>query len=301
LELFSCLATLSDVEIEEQLVNPFGTIAAPQQNSPGSEPPNPDNPSWNSLEALGVWFASILFILVIPTAVLLPYLALQNPPITDTAQVVEFAKSDPTSIFLQIVAVIPAHLLTLILAWLVVTRARKFEFLKTLGWDGGGVSTWLAYPAILIGFFLVAMVVGYFFPEQENDLIRMLRSSRSAVYIVAFVATFTAPLIEEVVYRGLLYSAFQRVLGVPVAFLLVTLLFALVHVPQYYPSFSTILLLTLLSLTLTAVRVKTGNLLPCVILHTLFNGIQSLLLIVEPLINKPQTTDATSAIVHLIK
>ena len=213
----------------------------------------------------------------------------------------EFAKSDPTSIFLQLLAVLPAHLLTVLVAWLVVTRVRKFSFRRTLGWEMGG-SKWWHFCLVLIGFFVVAGVVGYFVPEQENDLLRVLHSSRSAVYIVAFVATFTAPLVEEVVYRGVLYSAFQRTLGVPAAFLLVTSLFALVHVPQYYPSYSTIFLLGLLSLILTSIRVKTGNLLPCIILHTLFNGIQSVLLILETLTKSTDVpAPAATLLLHLFK
>ncbi|MEO7660726.1 MAG: CPBP family intramembrane glutamic endopeptidase, partial [Pyrinomonadaceae bacterium] len=133
------------------------------------------------------------------------------------------------------------------------------------------------------------------------DLIRILRSSRAALYVVAFVATFTAPIVEEVVYRGVLYSAFMRKFGVTIAFMVVTILFALVHIPQYYPSFSTILLLTLLSVILTAVRVKTNNLLPCIILHTLFNGLQSILLIAEPYFKSPEVLDPAIGLFQLIK
>jgi membrane protease YdiL (CAAX protease family) len=127
--------------------------------------------------------------------------------------------------------------------------------------------------------------VASYFPEQENDLTRILKSSRLAVFLVAFLATFTAPIAEEVVYRGILYSAFQRTLGVTFAVVAVTLLFALVHVPQYLPSYSTISLLLLLSLILTVIRSRTGNLWPCIVLHTIFNATQSILLILEPYIN----------------
>lgn len=160
---------------------------------------------------------------------------------------------------------------------------------------------WWHFGLVLTGFFVIAGIVGYFVPEQENDLIRILHSSRSAVYIIAFVATFTAPFVEEVVYRGVLYSAFQRTLGVPTAFLLVTFLFAVVHVPQYYPSYSTIGLLALLSLILTSIRVKTGNLLPCIVLHTLFNGIQSILLILDTLAKSTDIPAPAAAILHLFK
>lgn len=275
--------------------------------TPVSRPPlpislavTPNNPPWGILEAVGVWIASILFVLLIPTLFLLPYLATLKLPITDSEQLIEFAKTDQTSVFLQIFAIIPAHILTILIAWLVVTRIRKYSFQKTLGWESGGFRWW-HYCIILGVFFVIAAVVGNYFPEQENDLVRILKSSRLAVYIVAFVATFTAPFVEEVVYRGVLYSAFQRTLGVTAAFLLVTFLFAIVHVPQYYPSYSTIFLLVILSLILTSIRVKTNNLLPCIILHTLFNAVQSVLLILEPFIAKPEVPQQAAAVFHFFE
>ena len=288
------------MEIEDNLLYP-APAAAPQPPISIASVPTPNNPSWGALAAVGVWIASVLFILIVPTLFLLPYLATIKPPLIESAEIVEFAKTDPTAIFLQILAIIPAHILTVLLAWLVVTRFKKYSFTKTLGWNSGGIGMWFAYPIILVIFFAIALIVGNFFPEQENDLIRILHSSRSAVYLVAFVATFTAPFVEEVVYRGVLYSAFQRTMGVPAAFLLVTLLFAVVHVPQYYPSYSTIFLLGMLSLILTSIRVRTNNLLPCIVLHTLFNGIQSILLILEPFTKPTPAADPAAAIFHLFR
>jgi hypothetical protein len=215
--------------------------------------------------------------------------------LTDSEALVEFAKTDPTSIIVQILAIVPAHLLTIALAWFVVTRRKKFSFTEMLGWRPGGFAWW-QYIVVLVGFGLIAAAVGSLMPEQENDLIRILKSSRTAVYFVATVAILTAPFVEELVYRGVLYSAFQRAMGVPAAFVLVTFLFALVHVPQYWPSFSTIILLTLLSVILTAIRVKTGNLLPCVIFHTIFNAIQSIILIIEPHITSPELHQQSATI-----
>lgn len=250
--------------------------------------PGPDNPPWTILPGIGVWLASVVFIMVVPAVFLLPYLAAHRGELGTSEQLIEFAKTDPTSVFLQIGAILPAHLLTILVAWLVVTKGRKYNFAEMLGWRSGGFKWW-HYAIILGGFFVIAGVTSSFAPEQENDLTRMLQSSRSAVYIIAFIATFTAPLVEEVVYRGVIYSAFQRKFGIAAGFIVATLLFALVHVPQYWPSFSTIFLLTLLSITLTGIRVMSKNLLPCIILHTLFNGIQSVLLILSP--DGPPKTD----------
>lgn len=243
--------------------------------------PTPDNPPWNSGTALGVWAASVILIIVLPMIFVFPYLLQQGVMVTDSKQLNDFLQKDTTAIILNVIAIIPAHILTLILSWLVITRYRKFSFRSTLGWNWGGF-TWWNCLLILGVFFVVAAIVSSYLPQPENDLMRILRSSRTAVYIVAFLATFTAPIVEEVIYRGILYSAFQRTFGVFTAILVVTALFALVHVPQYYPSYSTIFLICLLSLILTLIRVRTKNLLPCIVLHTVFNGLQSLILIFEP-------------------
>lgn len=262
----------------------------------------PNNPPWNSGIAFAVWVASVLLVIFVPTLILLPYLISRMGGTFDQGKLAELVIGDPIAILIQVAAILPVHLLTLLICWFVVTRYRRFPFRETLGWRSGGMRWW-HHVAIFFGFFGVMIVVGLIVPEQENDLLRILRSSRAALLTVAFLAVFTAPLVEEVVYRGVLYSAFQRSIGTTPAVVLVTLLFALVHVPQYYPSFSTIFLLTLLSLILTLVRVHTGNLLPCIILHTIFNGFQSALLILEPYINVPGVTPVEKAaiILHCIK
>lgn len=287
----SIVQTPEQTEYYSQLPYPIDVEPAPI---------GPDNPPWGSIEAIGLWIASVLFILIIPGIFLLPYLASLNPPISDTEQIIEFAKTDPTSIFLQILGIIPAHLLTITLAWLIVTRGKRFSFRKTLGWERGGFRWW-HYCMILGAFIVIAELVNIVSPEQENELLRILQSSRSAVYIVAFVATFTAPFVEEVVYRGIVYSAFQRKFGIQAAFVFTTLLFAIVHVPQYYPSYSTIFLLFLLSMTLTSIRVKTGNLFPCIVLHTVFNGLQSVFLIIEPYFKTVEVQEQAASLFRLLQ
>ena len=244
-------------------------------------PALPDNPPWNSFIAIVVWLSSVFAIILFPLLFLVPYVISTHGGVPQGDDFAEALQKDPTAIMLQVLAVFPAHALTLVIAWFAVTRARKYSFTQTLGWTMGGV-VWWHYVLFMLCFFALAGAVNYFVPEQENELIRVLRSSRTAVVLVAIMATFTAPLVEEVVYRGVLYSAFQRTFGPALAVVAVTVLFALVHVPQYYPSVSTMLLLTVLSLTLTLIRARSGNLLPCIVLHTVFNAAQSALLLIEP-------------------
>jgi uncharacterized protein len=275
---------------------------------PFPEPParsaqvGPNDPPWGSAIAIVTWMASVLMIFIVPGIFLAPYLLSSGVHTQGQEALSRFATSDPTALLIQVAAVLPAHLVTLAIAWFVVTKGRTYPFLETLGWRSGNMRWW-HHALILIGFLGLAAVVGSFMPEQENDLIRILRSSRLALYTVAFLAVFTAPFIEELIYRGVLYSALQRTTGVAFAVVIVTFLFALVHVPQYWGSPSTIVLLTLLSLILTLVRASTGNLLPCVILHTLFNAFQSALLIVNPELDAPTAVppDPVSFFFHIFK
>lgn len=232
----------------------------------------PDNPPWTSPLAFVMWILSVLAIVVFPGIGILTYMGITGK--TDAADLVQ----DEWAILINLVAVLPAHLATLGLAWLLVTARFSFPTRQTLGFESGGMQWW-HYAVFIAAFFIVSAVIGSFIPEGDNDMMRMLRASKASIYIVAFLATFTAPVVEEVIYRGVLYSAFQRTAGVPAAVAIVTILFALIHVPQYWGSPTTIVLLVLLSLSLTIIRVKTKNLWPCIVMHTIFNGVQSALLL----------------------
>jgi membrane protease YdiL (CAAX protease family) len=246
---------------------------------PPEAPPSPDNPPWNSLVGVGVWLMSVFAIVLFPVFFIVPYMLVNRQLSAEAIQ------TDNTAILLNLIAVLPAHLFTLAIAWFVATRNGRFSLGETLGLGSGGFQWW-HYIAILVTFFALAGAVNYFIPEGDNQLLQILRSSRAATYIIALLATFTAPLVEEVVYRGILYSALQRSIGVGGAIALVTFFFALVHVPQYWGSPGTIFLICLLSLILTLIRWRTGSLLPCIIMHTIFNGLQSLFLIGEPYLPK---------------
>lgn len=260
------------------------------------ENPTPNNPPWNVPTAIGTWVLSLLAIIIFPAMFIVPYFLMNRQISLETFQ------SDPTAIFLSLLAVIPAHIFTLAAAWLVVTKFNKFSFKETLGWDWGGFKWWY-FPVIVVSFFLFAAIVETFLPEQDNELMRILQSSRSAVYVTALLATFTAPVVEEVIYRGILYSALQRSIGVVWAVTFVTAAFAGVHFLQYWGSPGTIVLICILSLILTLIRVRTKNLLPCIVLHFIFNGIQSLVLILQPFLPEKLggAQEQAASVIHFFK
>jgi membrane protease YdiL (CAAX protease family) len=219
---------------------------------------------------------------------------------------VERLQSDPTLILIALLAVVPAHLLTILLIYFFVTRGGRLPFWTTLGWSWNGFGFWNCAATATILFLLGAGIV-YGFGDNDNEFTRLLQSSRAAAVATAAIATLTAPITEELVYRGVLFSASQNffawvtnsrrtaasVFGKAVdrtskigSVLFVTAVFALVHVPQYLPSYTTIFIILILSFALTMIRAVTDSLLPCFVIHTIFNGIQAVQLILEPYLPK---------------
>ncbi len=255
---------------------------------------DPDSPHWSIFAATGIFLLSVFLIGLMAVIAVGLYAVFKGFP-----QAAGELVKDPIAIIVNLAAIFPAHFLTILAAWLLVTRGGKQPFFRTLGWDWKNFGFWSCL-GITIALYGIGIGIISILGEQENELIRILQSSRTAVYLTAIMASFTAPMVEEVVYRGILYPAFRKTFNAPVAVIAVTALFALVHVPQYLPSYGTILIICLLSLVLTLIRAWTGSLLPCFVIHTFFNGIQSILLIAQPYFERISAPEVKPAIIKLL-
>ena len=141
---------------------------------------------------------------------------------------------------------------------------------------------------------------------EKTALDQLIESSFQARLATAFLAVATGPLVEELVYRGVLYPAFERVLGVGGAIALVSILFAGVHVAQYINNIAVIAVISLLSVVLTTTRAKTGSVLPGFLIHLVFNGVQSILIVLQPFLEKadqatPKAAPAVTVAVHWLR
>ncbi|HEV2705548.1 MAG TPA: type II CAAX endopeptidase family protein [Pyrinomonadaceae bacterium] len=249
--------------------------------------PDPDNPPWSIFGAVGVWLASVFLLALLPALFVIAYAQQRG---IGVAQLAEFSITDKVAIFLQILSNVPAHILTMMLAWMLVTRFGKRPFFSALGWQWSRRFGFWTSAGLAVGLLGIGILVIKLAGEQETPLDKVISSSRAAALATAFIATATAPLVEEVIYRGVLYSALQRAIGAVGAVFIVLSLFALVHVPQYWPNFGVIGTICLLSAVLTLIRAWTGQLLPCVIVHLIFNGLQSIGIVVYPYLQRAEPT-----------
>ena len=265
------MSTLPEIAVAEQ-----ADLHRLDTSTNSTEPAK--NPPWTLLAAVATWFTSVA-LLFLPQVMAIPYLAAHY---RGTRPTTEMLLADKTLILILVSGVLPVHVITLVIVWAVATRFGKFSAIKTLGltWNGK-LRLWQSIGLALM-LYVAAFLLTLAFGGQGTALDRLVESSRAAALIIAFLAVATAPLVEESIYRGILYPAIERTAGAKAAVILVTLLFAVPHVPQYWPNIGVISSITLLSVVLTLVRARTGRLLPCLVVHLVFNGIQSVIILFEP-------------------
>ena len=236
----------------------------------------------------GVWFSSVVLLLIVPAVFALPYLVYRiaklGPPTP------EALSSDKLLIFFSVVGILPTHMLTFVIVWLAVTYGGRRPFWQNIdfAWPKNTSPAMMTLLSVLLAILLfgVAWAVTMIYGEHKTDLDILIESSIYTRFATAFVAVVTAPLVEELIYRGLLYRALEKAAGMGLAIALVSLLFAGVHVWQYRNNLAVITVITLLSITLTVTRAVTGKVLPAFIIHLVFNGIQSILIVLSGFIDK---------------
>jgi membrane protease YdiL (CAAX protease family) len=243
------------------------------------QPLGPNNPPWGIGGAALTFLGSLALMIGLLLIFIVPYLIYSR---VDLNMLERFLAEDKTAVFLQVISLLPTHILTLLLIWMIVTRMGRHSFAAMIGWEWGrGMNLWKSVGLGLL-LFVVGIGIASLGGEHETPFDVLIKKFSIVRITVAILATFTAPVVEEFTYRGVIFSALQRRLGVVFSVVFVFLLFAGVHVSQYRGNYGVIAAVTVLSLVLTLVRVYSGRILACVVIHTVFNGVQSVLLAFSP-------------------
>jgi len=97
------------------------------------------------------------------------------------------------------------------------------------------------------------------------------RTARDA-YVLSLFGIFFAPLFEELFFRGLLYPALARRIGMIPSILVTALAFASIHGSQLKYSWGPVLVIFLVGVTLTTVRAVKKSVGATVLMHMAYNG-----------------------------
>ena len=165
-----------------------------------------------------------------------------------------------------------------IIAYFVIIKYRQ-------GWSALGLSmkNWLrgvflgiiGYIAILPLFLLIVLLItrisGYFDYQPPVHLLVNIFFKEDNPFIlggVIVLAVLVAPVIEEIVFRGFIYSAVKKRTGVTLAIIVTSALFSLLHM-----SIFSFLPIFFLGIVLVYLYEKTGLLISSITLHVIHNSI----------------------------
>ena len=140
----------------------------------------------------------------------------------------------------------------------------------------------LAVGMGMIGLLLIFMIgsqaLTYMLDKSPLAFVDPLYQSVSSVWLLIFAMVIVAPIYEELIFRGILWSAIAEQFTSPpdteyrgaiVASLVTSLIFAVIHLQYGIYEISTIVVLALL---FCYARIKSGSLILPILLHIINNG-----------------------------
>jgi len=123
------------------------------------------------------------------------------------------------------------------------------------------------------GMFLAITVTIFsqYFPGPETPLEKRLTTS-TAIIAFSIFGAFFAPFLEEIIFRGFVFTALEDIEGAKTAVPLTALLFAIPHAHQLWGNWSALGVIFVVGYVLTAVRHRFDSVVASVIVHTSYNA-----------------------------
>lgn len=144
----------------------------------------------------------------------------------------------------------------------------RSQLWKKFLWGFGGYMA--NFPLAMAVTLVMNKAIGDKLPAPSHELIEMMSGSGPVgAILLFFMAALAAPLIEEPMFRGVLFPALQRVMKSPTAAIVLTgVIFAVIHPqgPLLWPA------LACIGMTAAVLTRQTGSLIPAILMHFLHNA-----------------------------
>lgn len=188
--------------------------------------------------------------------------------------------------------------LALKLIYQVSARMSSKGFFFNVGlYKAGQSSAKLIGIPVLIGIcfsFLSSLIILYRPVQPDTPLSEILSqvdSSSGLLVVFIALAILLAPFAEEVIFRGYFFRVLKELKGERIAIILISCIFALLHVGQYWGDWVAILMVTVLGFSLTLLRSFTGSTITSMVMHYVYNFgvaiIPGIIAIVDPSLIPP--------------
>lgn len=156
-------------------------------------------------------------------------------------------------------------------------RIKEYLALAPFSWK-----VFVGMFGLLLLFMVGSQALTYWLAKSPSLFVDPLYDSVSSVWLLVLAMVIVAPIYEELVFRGILWSAIAEQfsgssslarsgdVGAVIASLVTSLIFATIHLQYGLYEISTIVILALI---FCYARVKSGSLLLPIVLHIINNGI----------------------------
>jgi uncharacterized protein len=199
-----------------------------------------------------------------------------------------------------VLVTIQASVLATVLAWLAARGALSPVSAPRRGPRAGDLG--LGVVVGVVGFGVLVLAVGAVFqllgdveaPEQQALDDAALGGMEALLAVV--LAVLIAPVLEELVFRGALHGALRARVGVWLAALLSSAVFAVIHVEIVTSSPAFLVQLFLLGLVFVWLYERTGNLAAPIVAHLVFNAISVGMAFVTPQLE--EYVEPVSVLIH---
>ena len=122
---------------------------------------------------------------------------------------------------------------------------------------------------LAFGSALLSIAIG---DRTASNPMTELLSNPDSLWVVGVFGVFVAPWFEELVFRGFLFGALERMHGTVVALLGSTAIFAALHGAQYGWQWPQLVVLGLVGCAFGVVRIRSGSTMASTIVHASYNG-----------------------------
>ena len=158
----------------------------------------------------------------------------------------------------------------------IITLKYGLRFGPAIGWtryEGRAVSYFSGGTVVAIS----ATLILSFLPKPEDEapfeaLLRALLDDRISLALMGTFAILIAPVVEEMLFRGFIFSVVDRSLGAAAAVISTSLLFSLLHGFQYGWRWQSLVVLTAVGVTFGAARAWAGSVRPSALMHAGYNA-----------------------------
>jgi len=239
---------------------PLGSVA-PAGTAPAPPTAPVENPAWSGWDVLLIALLTILTLVVVEAMTVVGARLVVFPH----ASFAEVAQKPVLALIGEFLSYIAVAIYMILL----VEGKYHVRFWSAIRWNWPGSTAWR-----LLGLGLLTVSIDFlsrYLPmPKTTPFDQFFSNPRDAYLIVAFAVTI-GPLMEELLFRGLLYPVLARRIGVAGGILLTALSFGLIHYPQY-KSWSAVLVITLVGVVLTSVRAVTKSVAASFLVHVGYNG-----------------------------